>query len=143
MRFHNREQAGRALAERLREDLGTLRETGIILALPRGGVPVAVEVAKALGWPWDIFLVRKIGSPAHAELAMGAVAQGGVVQRNEEVIRFYSVDDETFEAVKEAECRELERRQKFYRGERPPPGLHGATVIVVDDGLATGATMAA
>jgi putative phosphoribosyl transferase len=113
----------------------------LVLALPRGGVPVAFEVAQALHAPLDLFLVRKLGVPGHEELAMGAVATGGVRVVNDEVVRALQISDEEIRAVTAAELQELERRQQAYRGKRPAPQIRNHTVILVDDGLATGATM--
>ncbi len=135
----NRRVAGQALAEALKSYAG--RDDVIVLALPRGGVPVAAEVARALGVPLDVMLVRKLGLPGHPELAMGAIASGGVRVMNDDVVRRLSVSPAAIEAVAEAEGRELARRERAYRGERPWPDLKGRCVILVDDGLATGATM--
>ncbi len=135
----NRHAAGQALAEALKSYAG--RDDVIVLALPRGGVPVAAEVARALGAPLDVMLVRKLGLPGHAELAMGAIASGGVRVMNDDVVRRLGVSPAAIEAVAEAEGRELARRERVYRGERPWPDLKGRCVILVDDGLATGATM--
>jgi predicted phosphoribosyltransferase len=115
----------------------------IVLALPRGGVPVAFEVARALHAPLDVFLVRKLGLPGHEEFAMGAIASGGVRVLNEDVVRALRIPENVIEAVSAAEQRELERRERLYRGDRPPPAVRGRTVILVDDGLATGSTMRA
>lgn len=140
-RFQERRQAGQALAEKLLEyrnvpDL-------LVLGLPRGGVPVAFEVAKALNAPLDVFVVRKLGVPAYPEMAMGAVATGGVRVLNPRVISELRIAEETIEQVAAKEREEVERRERDYRGDRPPPKIEGATVILVDDGLATGATMRA
>jgi putative phosphoribosyl transferase len=140
-RFHDRVDAGRQLANRLMEYAG--QPDVLVLALPRGGVPVAYEVAQALSAPLDIFLVRKLGVPGHEELAMGAIATGGVRVRNEEVIRMAGVTEAQIAAVAADEQRELERREREYRGDRPEPEVRGRTVILVDDGLATGSTMRA
>jgi predicted phosphoribosyltransferase len=113
----------------------------MVLALPRGGVPVAYEVARALDAPLDVFLVRKLGIPGHEELAMGAVATGGVRVLNEQVVRALRIPDYVIDAVAAKEEHELARRERLYRGDRPPPDVRGRTVILVDDGLATGATM--
>lgn len=137
--FRDRADAGRVLASRLAAYAG--RSDVIVLALPRGGVPVAYEVARALGAPLDVFLVRKLGLPGHEELAMGAIASGGVRLINEEVVEAYNVTDAELDAVTAAEQRELDRREQAYRDGRPFPSLEGRTVILVDDGLATGATM--
>jgi predicted phosphoribosyltransferase len=114
-----------------------------VLALPRGGVPVAFEVAQALCVPLDVFLVRKLGVPGYEELALGAVATGGVRVLNDEVIRALAISPEMIETVTTAEQQELARRERVYRGERPPLEVHGCILILVDDGLATGATMRA
>jgi predicted phosphoribosyltransferase len=115
----------------------------LVLALPRGGVPVAFEVAEALRTPLDIFLVRKLGVPGHGELAMGAIATGGVRVLNEEVVNHLRIPGEVIDAVAADELRELERRERAYRGDRPAPDVRDKTVILVDDGLATGSTMRA
>ena len=115
----------------------------LVLALPRGGVPVAFEVARALQAPLDIFLVRKLGVPGHVELAMGAIASGGVLVLNEIVVRYLGIPEETIEAAVAAEQQELERRERAYRGDRPPTDVRSRTVILIDDGLATGSTMRA
>jgi predicted phosphoribosyltransferase len=115
----------------------------VVLGLPRGGVPVAAQVADALGAPLDVFVVRKLGVPGHEELAMGAIASGGIVVVNEEVVSSLGVDRLTLDAVIERERREVARREAAYRGDRPAPSLAGRTVVLVDDGLATGATMRA
>jgi len=135
----DRRTAGQVLAEALKFYAG--RGDVIVLALPRGGVPVAAEVARALDAPLDVMLVRKLGLPAHPELAMGAIASGGVRVINEDVVRRLGVGPAAIKAVAEAEGRELARRERVYRGERPWPDLKGRCVILVDDGLATGATM--
>jgi predicted phosphoribosyltransferase len=139
--FGDRTEAGRLLAARLEKYAG--KPDVIVLALPRGGVPVAYEVARALHAPLDVFVVRKLGIPAHEELAMGAVATGGVRVLNDQVIRGLSIPDYVVDAVATWELRELERRERLYRGDRPPPDVRGKTVILVDDGLATGSTMLA
>jgi putative phosphoribosyl transferase len=141
MLFRDRADAGRRLAERLSGYAG--RQGLLVLALPRGGVPVAYEVARALGAPLDIFLVRKLGAPGHVELAMGAIASGGVRVVNQDVVRYLNVPEEVIDAVAMEEQQELERREHAYRGERPAPDVGGRTVILVDDGLATGSTMRA
>lgn len=140
-RFRNREQAGQQLAERLHTYAG--RDDVVVLALPRGGVPVGYEVAKALGVPLGLFLVRKVGVPGQPELAMGAIATGGVLVLDEELVRMLGIDQVTLERVVAAEARELERRAAAYDGKRAPPELEGKVVILVDDGLATGSTMRA
>jgi len=115
----------------------------IVLGLPRGGVPVAAEVARRLGAPLDVFTVRKLGLPGNEEFAIGAIASGGTCVLNEPMIREYRVSAAELEVVRATEQRELERRERAFRGDRPPIDAHGSTVIVVDDGLATGATMQA
>jgi predicted phosphoribosyltransferase len=140
-RFRDRVEAGRLLAERLQAYAG--RDDVIVLALPRGGVPVAYEVAKALGAPLGVFVVRKIGVPGHEELAMGAIASGGVLLLDEELIQRLGLGREELERRIAAELRELERREAAYTGGREAPELEGKTVILVDDGLATGSTMRA
>jgi putative phosphoribosyl transferase len=140
-RFHDRVDAGRQLADRL---MGYASQPDVVvLALPRGGVPVAYEVARALSAPLDIFLVRKLGVPGHEELAIGAIATGGVRVLNADVVRMLRVPESVIDAVAAKEQRELERREREYRGERPEPEVRGRTVILVDDGLATGSTMRA
>lgn len=141
MRFRDRREAGWRLAARLIEYAG--RTDVIVLALPRGGVPVAYEIAKAIGAPLDVFLVRKLGVPGYEELAMGAIATGGVSVMNEDVVRYLDISDKTVEEVTERERRELERRERLYRGERARPVLAGRAIILVDDGLANGSTMRA
>lgn len=141
MPMADRVAAGRLLAEWLADYRG--RRDLLVLALPRGGVPVAAQVAAALSAPLDLMLVRKLGLPGYPELAMGAIAQGGVRVLNEEVVRGYGIDAATVDAVAASEQRELERRGRAYRGDRPLPTVAGRCVILVDDGLATGATMRA
>lgn len=138
-RFHDRADAGRVVAADLAAYAG--RPDLLVLALPRGGVPVAYEVARALGAPLDVFIVRKLGLPGHEEFAMGAIASGGIRLINEEVVREFGVTEAEIAAVSEAEAMELERRERQYRRDRPRPTIEGRTVILVDDGLATGATM--
>jgi putative phosphoribosyl transferase len=140
-RFRNRTEAGRILARSL-EDYAD-RDDVIVLALPRGGVPVGYEVAKALGAPLDVFVVRKVGVPGHEELAMGAIASGGLLVLDERVVQALGISRQEVERTVAAELRELERRETAYRGDRDPPELEGKTVILVDDGLATGSTMRA
>jgi predicted phosphoribosyltransferase len=140
-RFRDRTEAGRYLAELLPDYAG--RDDVVVLALPRGGVPVGYEVAKALGAPLDVFVVRKLGVPGHPELAMGAIATGGVLVLDEGLVRRLGINEEQIRRAVETELRELERREAAYRGGRDPPNLEGKTVILVDDGLATGATMRA
>ena len=139
--FANRTEAGRLLAEKLIKYAD--RDDVIVLGLPRGGVPVAYEVAKRLGAPLDVFIVRKLGVPGFEELAAGAIASGGVRVLNEDVMRAIPHADEAIEAVTARETAELERREHEYRDGRPAPELRGRVVILVDDGLATGATMRA
>ena len=140
MQFHDRTHAGRLLAGKL----GRYRDNPdvIVLALPRGGVPVAFEVAKALNAPLDVFIVRKLGVPGHEEYAMGAIASGGVRVMNPDVAGM-RLPESAVEAVAAREQKELERRERLYRGDRPPLELAGRIVILVDDGLATGSTMRA
>jgi putative phosphoribosyl transferase len=140
-RFQDRTDAGRRLAVEL-ADYGN-RPDVLVLGLPRGGVPVAYEVAQALGAPLDVFVVRKLGVPGHEELAMGAIASGGVRVVNQDVVEELGISDEALDEVTRAELRELERRERAYRGDRPPPAVRGRTVILIDDGLATGSTMLA
>lgn len=140
-RLHDRTAAGRALAARLTSYAG--RPDTLVLALPRGGVPVAYEVACSLGAPLDLMLVRKLGLPGQEELAMGAIAEGGVQVLNHDLVRELHLSPELIAHVAASEGHELQRRARLYRGERPPPDLRGKTVILVDDGLATGATMRA
>ncbi len=139
--FADRLDAGRVLANELHRYAN--RQDVVVLGLPRGGVPVAREVARALGAPLDVFLVRKLGTPGHRELAMGAIASGGVRVLNDDVIRWYGLTREVVDEVSAEEQRELERRERIYRGDRPPPAVSGRVVILVDDGLATGSTMKA
>jgi predicted phosphoribosyltransferase len=141
MVFRDRAEAGAQLATRLADYAN--RSDVIVLALPRGGVPVAFEVACVLHVPLDVFLVRKLGVPGHEELAMGAVASGGVRVLNHEVVEALHISHQAIESVSKEELRELERRERAYRGSRPPPDLRGRTVILVDDGLATGSSMRA
>jgi putative phosphoribosyl transferase len=139
VRFSNRSDAGRRLADELVRYSG--RKDVVVLALPRGGVPVGFEVASALGVPLDVFVVRKLGLPWHEELAMGALASGGVRLLDKDLIRVAKVSDEEIERITAREQIELDRREQQYRGGRPFPSLEGKTVILVDDGLATGSTM--
>jgi len=140
-RFRDRADAGRILAADLSHYAG--RTDVIVLALPRGGVPVANEVARAIGAPLDIFLVRKLGLPGQEEFAMGAIASGGVRLINNDVVRAYGVSAAQIESIVAAEQRELERRESAYRNGRPFPRIAGRTVILIDDGLATGFSMRA
>src|SRR5258705_4084225 len=139
--FVDRRDAGRVLASRLRSYAN--RGDVIVLALPRGGVPVAYEVASALGAPMDVFLVRKLGTPGHRELAMGARASGGVRVLNDDVVRWYGIPEAAIERVAREEEQELQRRERAYRDDLPAPDLANRTVILIDDGLATGSTMRA
>lgn len=140
-RFHDRREGGRRLATELERFAN--RADVRVLALPRGGVPVGAEVARALGAPLDVFVVRKLGVPGQEEYAMGAIATGGVVLLDERVVRAAGVDDADVDRVLQRERRELQRRERRYRGDRSPPDVAGRTVILVDDGLATGSTMLA
>jgi len=139
--FQDRFHAGRVLAEKVRKYAG--RPDLLVLGLPRGGVPVAFEVAKALQAPLDVFLVRKLGVPGHAELAMGAIASGGVRVLNEGVVQSLRIPDNVIDQVTADEQRELERRENAYRGKRAAYEIQGRTLILIDDGLATGASMRA
>jgi putative phosphoribosyl transferase len=141
MLFADRTQAGQKLAAMLQKYAD--RADVVVLALPRGGVPVAFEVAQALHAPLDVFLVRKLGVPGHDELAMGAIATGGVLVVNDAVVTPLGIDTDVITAVATREQRELERRERAYRGDRPEPEVRARTVILVDDGLATGSTMRA
>jgi predicted phosphoribosyltransferase len=141
MRFKNRSEAGSFLAGRLSAYAN--RPDTLVLALPRGGIPVAYEVAAALGAPLDVFQVRKLGLPGHEELAMGAIATGGVRVLNLDVVEYLRIPEEVIDEVAERERQELERRERLYRGDRPPRSARGRVAILVDDGLATGSTMRA
>ena len=138
-RFRDRHEAGRRLADKL--VAYAKRPDVLVLALPRGGVPVAYEVAQSLQAPLDVFLVRKLGVPGYEELAMGAVATGGVRVLNDEIVNGLRIPDDVVDAVTAWQRQELARREQLYRGDRPAPDVRGRTVILVDDGLATGATM--
>jgi len=140
-RFLNRTDAGRQLASQLSRYAG--RSDVLVLGLPRGGVPVAFEIATALDAPLDVFVVRKLGLPGHEEFGIGAIASGGVRVVDDSVLRAYGVDEETLNRITERERRELERRERLYRDDRPFPSAADRVVILVDDGLATGSTMRA
>jgi putative phosphoribosyl transferase len=140
-RFADRREAGRALAQRLTAYRG--QPDVIVLALPRGGVPVAYEVAHAIGAPLDVFVVRKLGLPGHREYAIGALASGGVRIVNTDLVQWYGVPEAAIDAVVREEEAELRRREWEYRGDLPPLDLGKRTVILIDDGLATGSTMKA
>jgi putative phosphoribosyl transferase len=140
-RFRDRTEAGRLLATHLDAYAG--RPDVLVLALPRGGVPVGYEVARALHAPLDVYVVRKLGVPGQEELAMGAIATGGMRVLNEEVVAALHIPEATIAAVAAREEQELARRERLYRGQRPAPQVRGRVVLVVDDGLATGATMRA
>lgn len=141
MLFRDRTEAGQVLAGKLKKYAN--RDDVLVLALPRGGVPVAYEVARGLNAPLDVFLVRKLGLPGLEELAMGAIATGGVRVLNREMVQALHIPEETIAAVAAEEGQELERREQLYRGARPVPEVRGKTVILIDDGLATGSTMRA
>lgn len=140
-RFRDRTEAGERLAAKL--TAYARRPDVLVLGLPRGGVPVAYEVARVLNVPLDIMAVRKLGVPGEEELAMGAIASGGVRVLNRDIVRMLGLSDGAIDAAAAKEQRELARREQLYRGERPVPELRGRTVILVDDGIATGATMRA
>jgi putative phosphoribosyl transferase len=141
MLFRDRAHAGAELARRLTAYRG--RDEVLVLGLPRGGIPVAYEVARELGAPLDVFLVRKLGVPGHEELAMGAIASGGVRVLNPGVVRSLGIPSNVIDRVAAEEQRELERREATYRSGQPPPEVRGRIVILVDDGLATGSTIRA
>ena len=140
-RFHDRREAGQLLAANLSAYAN--RGDVLVLGLPRGGVPVAYEVARALSAPLDVLVVRKLGVPGHDELAMGAIATGGVKVLNDVVVEDFGIPEQIIDAVAAREQQELERRERAYRYDRPPVDVRGKTVILVDDGLATGTTMRA
>jgi len=140
-RLHNRSQAGQLLAAKL-VTFGN-RPDVVILGLPRGGVPVACEIAKSLGAELDVFLVRKVGVPGYEELALGAIASGGVKIIDPDVAEEFGLRPDDIEKLVKAEQKELQRREAIFRGSRPMPDLHGRTVVLVDDGIATGSTMRA
>ena len=139
--FADRVDAGRKLADRLSAYSG--RRDVIVLGLPRGGVPVAFEVARALGAPLDIFLVRKLGAPGHEELAMGAIASGGIVVIHDDVVKALKISSDVLLDEIETQRKELTRREAIYRGDRPALDVKGKTVILIDDGMATGSSMRA
>jgi predicted phosphoribosyltransferase len=139
--FRDRSDAGRQLGEQLRRQ--PLNGTPIVLGLPRGGVPVAYEVAAVLGAPLDVLIVRKLGAPFNPELAVGAIAYGGIVVYNEDLLDMLHLSADSMQTIRVAEQEELARRERVYRGERPPPEIDGKSVILVDDGVATGASMEA
>jgi putative phosphoribosyl transferase len=139
--FQDRAEAGRVLADRLTKYAGS--PDVVVLALPRGGVPVGFQVARSLGAPLDVLSVRKLGVPGREELAMGAIAGDGTQVINQQIVRELGIAEGKLQAVAAAEQQELERRERAYRGQRPRPELTGMVVVVVDDGLATGATMRA
>jgi putative phosphoribosyl transferase len=139
--FNDRVDAGRKLAKRLTEYAN--RPDVLLLALPRGGVPVAFEVAKELNVNMDVFIVRKLGVPGNEELAMGAIASDNIRVLNEDVIGAFQIPPKLIDEIADNEFRELERRERLYRGNRPKPKISGSTIILIDDGLATGATMRA
>jgi putative phosphoribosyl transferase len=141
MIYEDRREAGKRMAAKLMKYAD--RPDVLVLALPRGGVPVAFEAAEALHAPLDVFLVRKLGVPGQEEVAMGAIATGGVRVLNKDAVRYLNIPAEVIDAVAANEQRELERRERLYRGDRPPPDVRGRTVILVDDGLATGSSMRA
>jgi putative phosphoribosyl transferase len=139
--FKDRVDAGKKLAKELSKYAN--RSDVLILALPRGGVPVAFEVAKELNVKMDVFIVRKLGVPGNEELAMGAIASDNIRVLNEDVVRSFQIPERVIDMIAENELRELERREHAYRGDRPKPEVSGSIVILIDDGLATGATMRA
>ncbi|QMT61446.1 phosphoribosyltransferase [Legionella sp. PC997] len=141
MNYQDRFHAGRVLADLLKKY--AKRTDVLILALPRGGVPVAYEIANKLSLPFDIFIVRKLGVPGHAELAMGAIASGGITVLNDEIVNAMLISKEAINTIQKSEQDELLRRELVYRGKKPFPNLEGKTVILVDDGIATGYTMRA
>ena len=141
MYFRDRTEAGQVLARCLQQYKN--QPDVLILGLPRGGVPVAYEVARELNAPLDVFIVRKLGVPGHEELGMGAIATGGVRTLQDGIVRELGISPQTIEAVSAREQAELERRERLYRGDRPAPTIKGRTVVIVDDGLATGSTMKA
>ncbi len=145
MTFENRDEAGRKLAEEVRSRLGPRGEDErrIVLGLPRGGVPVALPVAEAIDASLDVLVVRKLGAPGHEEYAMGAIASGGIEVLDESVVQRLGVEQDQLDRIVARERAELKRREQRFRGDRPDPELGGATVVLVDDGIATGSTMQA
>jgi predicted phosphoribosyltransferase len=141
MFFANRSDAGRQLARALQEY--THHPDALVLGLPRGGVPVAFEAAHELHLPLDVFIVRKLGMPGQEELAIGAIASGGIIVLNEDIVHYLQIDDATIHEIAKREAAELSRREQLYRGDRPLPDVHDKTVILIDDGLATGSSMRA
>lgn len=141
MIYSDRSEAGRILASKLLKYKD--RPDVLVLALPRGGVPVAYEVAKSLNAPLDIFIVRKLGVPGHEELAMGAIATGGVRVLNDDTVEYLDIPNYVIDSITNRELKELRRRELSYRGDRPEPDVKEKTVILVDDGLATGSTIRA
>ncbi len=141
-RFRDRYHAGDLLSDLVAERLGEVG-SGIVLGLARGGVPVAARVAEHLALPLDVFTVRKLGLPGHSEYAMGVIGSGGVTVLNEDAVSRFGIDQGTIDAVAERELRELERRERLYRGDRPPLDLTNTDVVLVDDGVATGSSMRA
>lgn len=141
MNYDDRYQAGRVLVDLLKNY--AKRTDVIVLALPRGGVPVGYEIAQKLSLPLDIFIVRKLGVPGHEELAMGAIASGGITVLNEEIVNLLHISTEAIDTIQKSEQEELLRREQVYRGKKPFPELSGKTIILVDDGIATGYTMRA
>src|SRR5881394_3911792 len=141
MQFRNRVEAGQLLAQKLTQYAS--RADVLVIALPRGGVPVGHEVARALHAPLDVFVVRKLGVPGQEELALGAIASGGVRVLNSEIVEGLQIPGDLIDAIAAREWRELERRERTYRGDHPAPQIQGRTIILVDDGIATGSTMRA
>jgi len=141
-RFRGRVEAGDLLGEFLVSEVGTV-DDGIVLGLPRGGVPVAARVAVKLDLPLDVFIVRKLGMPGHEEYAMGAIASGGVMVLNDQAVKGAGITEVAIQSVADRELVELERRERLYRGDKPPLEVAGRDVILVDDGIATGSTIRA